>query len=328
MRLRGAILAFLLLTIGYVAVLGWIDAGQQRFASIRELAALLPVMVALSALSYVARYLRWRVLLGRAGYRTSFGTGLLAYVAGFAFTATPGKVGELVRMRYLTPLGVPPPIVLGAFVFERVLDLLVVLGLAMLWIGDAGMAMVAMGFVVIFVGGVLVVATGTGWLTRVEHGLRARRLVRIARLLGGLRIGLAGCRRWLNVSDLSRSLLLGGIAWSATGASFVWLLGRLGADVSPLQAFSVFALAVLAGAASMLPGGVGSTELAIVALISGLGVPIEIAALAAVGVRLATLWFSILCGLASIAVLESRGAAPTRRHTSGIGRAPSSTPPT
>ena len=323
MRLRGAIVGFLLLTVAYVAVLGWIDAGNRTFAGLRDLAAMLPAMAAMSALSYLSRYLRWRLLLARAGHRTPFFTGFLAYLSGFAFTATPGKVGELVRMRYFTPLGVPPSLVLGAFVFERALDLLVVLGLAMLWVGDARMAMVALGFVAIFVGGVVVVASGAGWLSGAEQGLRARGHVRVARLLGGLRVGLEGCRRWLNAVDLGRSLLLGGLAWSLTGASFVWLLGRLGADVPPLQAFTSFALAVLAGAASMLPGGVGSTELAIVTLISRLGAPIETAALAAVGIRLATLWFSILCGLASIAVLESRGAGADTTAVNGATESPS-----
>ena len=52
----------------------------------------------------------------------------------------------------------------------------------------------------------------------------------------------------------------------------------------------------------------GSTELAIVTLLARHEVALETAALAAVGVRLSTLWFSILCGLASIAVLEAVAA--------------------
>ena len=47
------------------------------------------------------------------------------------------------------------------------------------------------------------------------------------------------------------------------------------------------------------------------------------AALAAVGVRLSTLWFSILCGLLSIAVLEAvaarRGGSSVRDGTEGGG---------
>ncbi|MEI7445495.1 MAG: iron chelate uptake ABC transporter family permease subunit, partial [Burkholderiales bacterium] len=146
-RLRHAVLAFGLLTAGYVAVLMWIDARNPMFEGIGRLLGLLPPMAGLSAIAYLARYARWRRLLGRAGHPTAWGRGLLAYLAGFAFTATPGKVGELVRMRYLGPLGVPNPVVLGAFVFERALDLLVVLALALLAIGDRGQLSLAVAFV-------------------------------------------------------------------------------------------------------------------------------------------------------------------------------------
>ncbi len=65
---------------------------------------------------------------------------------------------------------------------------------------------------------------------------------------------------------------------------------------------------MLAGAASMMPGGVGSTEVTIVALLAVFGVSTGQATLAAVGIRFATLWFAVLCGLAACGVLERRGS--------------------
>ena len=307
-RLRGAIAGFLLLTAAYVGVLAWVDARNPVLAGVGGLLPLLPAMAAMSAASYLARYLRWRRLLARAGHPDGFLQGLLAYLAGFAFTATPGKVGELVRMRYLVPRGVPAPVVFGAFVFERALDLLVVLCLALLSIGDARLMAMSVVFVAIFVGGLVVVAGSPGVLEALRAGLQARGWARLARLVGGLRDALVGCRRWLNVADLSAGVLWGGLAWGLTAASFVWLLRGMDVVMPMPAAFAAYPLAMLAGAASMLPGGVGSTELAIVTLLAHHDVAIGTAALAAVGVRLSTLWFSILCGLVSVGVLEARGA--------------------
>lgn len=325
-RLRHAVLAFGLLTAGYVAVLLWIDARNPMFEGIGRLLGLLPPMAGLSAIAYLARYARWRRLLGRAGHRTAWGRGLLAYLAGFAFTATPGKVGELVRMRYLGPLGVPNPVVLGAFVYERALDLLVVLALALLAIGDRGQLSLAAVFVATFVGGVVVVAARPQGLAWVAARLRTLGWGLPARICDGFAVGLGGCRRWFNPADLSIGALLGLVAWGLTAASFVWLLGVLGAGVPTLDAFAAYPLAMLAGAASMLPGGVGSTELAIVALLSNHSVGLQTATLAAVGIRLTTLWFSILCGLVSVALLEAsdlrtgRPSVPNRTDPPGTGR--------
>jgi uncharacterized membrane protein YbhN (UPF0104 family) len=315
-RLRHALLGFVMLTVGYIAVLVVADVRNPTLARGAEVVALLPAMAAMSALGYLARYLRWRRLLARAGHVTAFVAGLLAYLSGFAFTATPGKVGELVRMRYLTPRGVPAPVVFGAFVFERVLDLLVVMCLALLAVGDPRLMAMSIAFVGCFAGGVVTVAAMPGAIGVVQRWLGRRGWSRAARLAGGLHDALVGCRRWLNVGDVSAGAGYGLLAWGLTAASFVWLLHGMGLAVPPLEAFALYPLAMLAGAASMLPGGVGSTELAIVTLLARHEVALETAALAAVGVRLSTLWFSILCGLVSIAVLEAaalRRADPTVR---------------
>ena len=54
----------------------------------------------------------------------------------------------------------------------------------------------------------------------------------------------------------------------------------------------------------MLPGGIGSTEAAIVSLLVASDVPIETATLAAIGMRIATLWGAIVWGLAALVWLE------------------------
>jgi uncharacterized protein (TIRG00374 family) len=102
------------------------------------------------------------------------------------------------------------------------------------------------------------------------------------------------------------SLGLGLIAWGLTSYGFLMLLDYLGLSVPFLAAFAIYPLAMLVGAASMLPGGLGSTEIAIVALLAIQGVNLSLAAITAIGIRLATIWFAILCGLISILTLEFR----------------------
>ena len=61
---------------------------------------------------------------------------------------------------------------------------------------------------------------------------------------------------------------------------------------------------MLAGAASLLPGGVGSTELTIVLLLGIYGVTASIAMIAAIGIRFATIWFAVLTGFICLGILE------------------------
>lgn len=73
----------------------------------------------------------------------------MAYLAGFAFTATPGKVIELICIRYFTRVGVPSNISFSSFIYERSLDLIVVLFLASLVISRVDLLVLT--FITIFI---------------------------------------------------------------------------------------------------------------------------------------------------------------------------------
>lgn len=309
MNVRGAVGWLVAITAIYLGALIWIDSRNHVFAQVPALIALIPVVACFAFASYLARYVRWHRLLARAGSRTSFGQGLLAYLAGFAFTATPGKVGELVRVRYLQWQGVPPSTVFAAFVFERACDLVVVLVIAATAIPRRDLFVALCGFVLLAVVAIVWLGRQGRTLTNVAVALRRRGLRRVARLVRVLRDGLVGCRVWFNANDLPMSLVTGLVAWVITALAFVWLIGRLGIVVPPGLAFAIYPIAMLAGAASMLPGGIGTTEATIVVLLTSAGVAPEAGALAAIGIRLATLWFAVLCGFGSMAILELRRSA-------------------
>ena len=81
------------------------------------------------------------------------------------------------------------------------------------------------------------------------------------------------------------------------------LLDHIGVALPWQTAISIYPIAMLAGAASMIPGGMGSTEVTIVGLLLAQGVNTTSATLAAVGIRITTLWLSILLGFLAIFTL-------------------------
>lgn len=288
----------------YLTMLLLVDTNKGFFEYLPTAMNKLPALMLFSLASFSLRYARWFWLLRWAGSEVPVWRGWLAYLSGFAFTATPGKVGELVRIRYFGRLHVDGSRVMSAFVFERALDLVVVFCLAAFWAVDTQMFAVAATFVgtfLIVVGSVMfkpkllevlsIAFFDNGWL-------------RSGRLLRFVAQAMAGCSVWLRPVPLLSSLLLGFGAWCITALAFVYLLKTLQLQVPILAAFAAYPLAMLAGAASMLPGGVGSTEVAIVLQLQLHGVPVANALLAAVVIRLATIWFSVVCGFVSILITE------------------------
>jgi len=311
---------FWVMGAAYVGVLIWADRGSDAAEALRQASLALPVLGAMSFAALGVRYLRWHWLLVHAGHRCKAGYGFLAYLSGFAYTLTPGKVGELVRLRYLGPMGVPPHVVISAFFYERALDLLVVLSLASLAVHDSKALGPAIAFVAIVLLLLLacmrhprpLVALQTRWERAGWH--------RLAGWLSALREGLTHTACWMTWRHLLVSFGLGLVAWGLTSAAFVFLLQYLEIVLPWPAALSMYPLSMLAGAASMLPGGIGSTEVALVALLMQRGVSLQLAAVAAVTIRLATLWLATIFGFAAMLVfgwLEARAAPTAPRPTAG-----------
>jgi len=290
----------------YILALTWTDASNQVFERLPQVAAMLPGLMLLCFVSYLLRYMRWYWLLRRAHSPTPVARGYLAYLAGFAFTATPGKVGELIRIRYLLPMGVPSAQVVAAFIFERAFDLIATVLTAAVAVHDSRLFILLLGFVGVLLFSVALLAFRPHYLGRLAAALRRWRYPRPARMVRTLKRGLAGCRVWLTPLDMLLTLALGILAWGLASLAMVWLLLQLGIQLPLATALSIYPTAMLAGAASMLPGGIGSTELTIVALLALHAVPLGTAALAAVGIRLASLWFAVACGFVALGLLEWR----------------------
>ena len=304
MKLGKATWGYGLIVLIYLMILLWGDTQKGFLEFLPNALRQLPVLMFLALVSFGLRYARWFYLLCLGGSYVPVWRGWLSYLSGFAFTATPGKVGELLRIHYFSRLKVESSLVMAAFVFERTLDLVVVFCLAALWAVDTQMYIVVSTFVG---GGLLVVSfvmyrpksldvlgiafIGNGW-------------GRVGRLLCFVAKAMENCAVWLRPVPLLLSLLLGFGAWCTTAIAFVYLLITFQLHLPFLAAFSAYPLAMLAGAASMMPGGLGTTETAIVIQLQTHGVPVSTALLVAVAVRLGTMWFSVFLGFTSIYILS------------------------
>lgn len=301
---KRATLSLILISLIYVFVLVIIDFKKNIFNELLTLSSILPIAMAIAFASYLFRFFRWHWLLSRIGHSLPPGISFLSYLSGFSLTASPGKIGELLRIRYFSRLGVRHQDVISVFVFERAFDLITVLAISMLAAIQLGAFTLITTFVLLAITTVILFARHPSWLGYIAIRLRALRFRKLSKLVKTLRDGLHGIHQWANLPDISISFILGLIAWLSASYAFVWLISNLNVELPFLSAIAIYPIAMLIGAASMLPGGVGSTEAAIVVLLAMLGTPVTIATVAAIGIRIASLWFSIICGLISMLILE------------------------
>ena len=237
----------------------------------------------LSLANYVLRALRWRWYLVRLGHSLSFGYALLTYCAGFAFTLSPGKVGEVARARYYT--GVPLRHTTAAFCLERCMDVAAVSALALC-------------------------AVPSLWLHPRAFGVGTAAFTLVARVRRSVTDTLQEARDLMRPGALAIALGIGVLAWGLEGLG-LYVLGLMfpTAHLGLPVMVGIYAVAVLAGAAAMLPGGLGGTEVAMTALLVSQGLAAADAVLLTVACRVVTLWFAVVLGWAAILALRWRRSA-------------------
>ncbi|WGF87092.1 lysylphosphatidylglycerol synthase transmembrane domain-containing protein [Marinivivus vitaminiproducens] len=258
------------------------------------------VLLSLSLVNYGMRVLRWLVFSQRLDIRVPAGPAGLYYVAGFAMTVTPGKLGEALRL-WLLNRG-------HGYRYERTTVLLVADRLS-----DAGaMALMCLAGLSAFTGyawtalvggGAILAATGLflrpALLLALVEWLFGK-LGRWPRLFARIRLALRHSGRLASFPVYGGTLALAVVGWLAEAVALWWLLDALGAPISLAQAVFVFAFAMIAGAAAMLPGGLGGTEVGMVGLLIAIGIDLDVAIAATAIIRATTLWFAVGLGFLAL----------------------------
>ncbi len=309
--------ALLLVVVVFGAVL-YADAAALRAALGGFDLRVLPVALALSSANYAIRFARWQLYLAHLGIAVPRRVSGEVFVSGLSMTITPGKLGELLKCFMLKDrFGIGVATTAPVVVAERYTDIVGIVLLAALGalrFPDAGPLLVAGAAVVV---GVLVAALVSDTLTERAGAALARSLFR-GRMpdLDWARASAAGFRRLLQGTPLVLGTALATLAWFLECAAFLVVLRGFGeTGVGVLGATVTYATATLAGALSMLPGGLGATEAGMAALLGGLGVGRATAASATLVIRACTLWWGVAVG--TVALLAQGDRARRALATAG-----------
>ncbi len=257
--------------------------------------AWLPVILALSALTYVASAM---ALIGSVPGHVPFGPTLLAQGASsFINRVSPANVGGMaLNARFLQKSGTPAPASVAAVgvnalagAVMHVLLIVVFFALAghdltkAFKLPSASKILLILAVILAIIGVVLATRPGRRWTRK--------------QLIPGVR-SAAGSLRQAAASPLKLGLLFGGSA--------LLTLAYIGGLAASVQAFgggpglialgAVYLAAAALAAAAPTPGGLGAIEAALVAGLTGVGMAPGPAVSAVLVYRLATYWLPVLPG--------------------------------
>ncbi len=273
--------------------------------------ALVPAILGLVSLSYVARFFRWLYYLRLLKVSVPLGINAAIFAAGLSMTISPGKLGEILKSVFVRQAsGAPVARTAPAVVAERATD-----GTGMVAWGFLGAFALGLGLttMVIFLA---VAAFGIAVLRSKRLSLLAERVLVKVPLLNRLSPHLHDFHASSNELLATRPLIVGTaisfLSWGLECLGVYLCAVGLGVEKDFLLVVFVFAVSSLLGVLSMLPGGIGAVE-------AGLALQFRAVAELSAGVagaltlviRLATLWFATLVGVVGLfAIRVLLGTSP------------------
>lgn len=299
-RYRAVVWSVCLAAVTYLCIVLW-SGWKDVINAVSKVGLLgLCAVLSLSLVNYGLRFIRWQAYLGAMNHPIPWWPSLKIYIAGFALTTTPGKAGEVLRGVLLKRWGMTYPKSLAAFLSERLSDLLAVVSLTLfgLTVYPTAQPLFAIGIAALlafFVG-----ISSKNLLERCQNSIQgASRIRMLLRHIIEILIEARHCHAPLL---LSKATGLSILAWGAEAYAFHLILKWMGLEVSLPFAIFVYAISMLAGALSFMPGGLGGTEAMMIGLLVWKGTNSTEAIAATLLIRIATLWFAV--GLGCIAMLN------------------------
>jgi len=266
----------------------------------------IPAFLVLPLLNYGIRFLKWQYFLYRIKEKVPIAESLLIFIAGFSMTVSPGKMGELLKCSLLKKrFGIPIEKTSPIVVAERITDLISMVLLAVLGavLVKSRIALPAAAAGALFVSAAMfVLLNRKAWLFCSGLAARIPFLGRRKHFFDDFR---EAAKTLLDARSLVVSVPIGMVSWGLEALVLCVVASSMGYSLPAGVALLSHAAGSVAGAVSMIPGGLGLTELTIDGILRDY-LPVATATATTLLMRFATLWFSVLLGIAALAGLKKK----------------------
>ena len=266
---------------------------------------LLPLLLLLSFLNYVTRFLKWDFYLHLLQIKIKKIDSFFVFMSGLIMSVTPGKMGELLKAYLVKQISGEPISKTAPIIFaERITDFL-----SLIFIGLIGGYVYNFGREIIIAVGIFFIFL-TIALTNKNIGEAIinylSKISFLKKYTEHANAAYESSYQMLQIKPLLQMSLLSLVAWFFECLGYYLILTNFNVEISLLWASFSYAFATIVGAISMLPGGLGVTEGSLTVLLQQKHYSLDIAFASTFIVRIVTLWFAVFVGVVSVLLYQKR----------------------
>ena len=268
---------------------------------------LIPVLLLLSFLNYLSRFIKWDYYLSVVKVKISKYDSFSTFMSGLIMSVTPAKLGELLKsvlVKEITgePISKTAPIIFA----ERITDFLSLLLIAITgaFAFDYG-GDITLIIAVIFIVIIIIISNKKIALTIINL---FEKIPLLKKYLHNIHSAYESSYKLLKLKPLLLMTLLSLFSWSFECYGYYLVLSNFRVDVGFLWASFSYSFSTIVGALSMLPGGLGLTEGSLTFLLVQKNIPVDVSVATTFIIRVMTLWFAVLVGIISLTMYQKRFA--------------------
>lgn len=261
------------------------------------------LMIILTTIAYFIRFLKWNFFLKSVGVFLSLKENLFVFFSGLGMIITPAKVGEiwkgwLIKDINGESLGKTVPVV----IVDRVTDLIGLLILSALGVlyykeGAYVLITVLLLFILFFL------AIKSKRISAKITNILEKRAGKYSKDIKTMHNTF---QKLVDPKNMSLMSFLSVFAWFFECLALYFVILGFGESLSILISTFVFSFASLAGALSMIPGGLGVAEATFSGLLQYFGLTATISVGVAIIIRFGTLWYGAVLGFLVYLIFKKR----------------------
>lgn len=261
------------------------------------------LLLGLTTIGYLIRFIRWDYFLRGVGVNLDLRDNLFVYISGLSMTITPAKAGEiwkgwLIREINGESLSKTVPVVIS----DRLTDILALVFLSLLGILYYRQgAYIIIAILILFAGFVLAVRSEA--ISNLLIRVLEKRAGKYSKDVESMHETF---KETLTPKKLVVTTILGLMAWFMECLALYLAVIAFGDHLGIVVSTFTFSFASLAGALSMIPGGLGVAEATLSGLLQFFGLTATISVGVAIIIRFATLWYGTFLGLIVYLLGKSR----------------------
>ncbi len=251
-------------------------------------------------ISWIPLFFRWRLLCKNLGLNIPFRVDFLVYVAGFALSITPAKVGELLRTQILRDKsGIQRTQTTPLIFIEKFYDLLgavIASSIGILYFPQIGIIVLA-GLIL----SIIIFILFSSKITFDKSIIILSKFKFTKKFIEPLSKSHEILKASTRAKIFTPAIILSALYWFTISFAVLYVLKALSIDsLGFTEIASTYASSLFLGALSFLPGGLGITEGSFTGLLNLQGISLSMAIVIVIIVRLFTLWFSVVIGFIAL----------------------------